>query len=91
LINPSAGTVKTFNFPAPSPSFLPDGDAVIGLDWAGGAQGILDVSGTSVAVLNPVTGAVKTLNTANNFLTDTPFQPLSLADDAGSIGRDGDF
>ena len=32
VINPSTWIVKTFSFPAASPSFLPDGDAVIGLD-----------------------------------------------------------
>jgi hypothetical protein len=36
-----------------------------------GAQAILDVSGSTVAVLNPVTGAVKTIGTSNNFSADT--------------------
>jgi hypothetical protein len=36
-----------------------------------GAQAVLDVSGTSVAVLNPITGALGTLSTPNNFTTDT--------------------
>jgi hypothetical protein len=36
-----------------------------------GVQGILDVSGASVSVLNPVTGAVRNFSTANNFTADT--------------------